>query len=357
MVQQATLAGTPPHHNEHGGLLLLLRGPADGHKSRLAPVVIQPDLPQDRRPSSRPNDTMCEKHYYYAQRGNKVQAEKDVKFCVNAHHNRPCRQAVEFHHNQDERRGANTFPPSPPLSDIGVMYSGSDGDRAHKRRSSTYYSSLGGNGIEINRQPSQRQRRRSVVIDDPYRPVTPPTMYYGSSPSRGEYSSPPRRPAVKIEISNPRAAHPTTSYQRSPKSSRAGTVGSNVSTEEERIQRLEREMAKTKEALRRQQLQSKIERQNEAIKNRPAVPQAPPAPRAYRRGSVSIAQPVDQLTDAMKHVRIGNQTAEQVERERRRRERELKEREEAAQQQRLRARMERRGSTAVYEDQRYGRHY
>ncbi|KAK6822395.1 hypothetical protein PG987_013940 [Apiospora arundinis] len=255
MVQQATLAGTPPHHNEHGGLLLLLRGPADGHKSRLAPVVIQPDLPQDRRPSSRPNDTMCEKHYYYAQRGNKVQAEKDVK------------------------RGANTFPPSPPLSDIGVMYSGSDGDRAHKRRSSTYYSSLGGNGIEINRQPSQRQRRRSVVIDDPYRPVTPPTMYYGSSPSRGEYSSPPRRPAVKIEISNPRAAHPTTSYQRSPKSSRAGTVGSNVSTEEERIQRLEREMAKTKEALRRQQLQSKIERQNEAIKNRPAVPQAP-RPRA-----------------------------------------------------------------------------
>ncbi|KAK8123858.1 hypothetical protein PG999_003776 [Apiospora kogelbergensis] len=277
---------------------------------------------------------MCEKHYYYSQRGSKLPTENDVKFCVNAHHNRPCRQAVEFHHNQDERRGANTFPPSPPLSDIGAMYSGSDGERTRKRRSSSYYASANGHGIEISRQPSTRQRRQSVVIEKPYRPVTPPTMYYGSSPSRD--------------------------YHHSSKSSRADTVGSNGSTEEERIRKLEREVAKTQEALRRQQLQSKIERQNEAIKNRPAVPQAPPAPRAYRRGSVSIAQPVDQLTDAMKHVRISSQSTEQLDRERRRRERraqeELKEREEAAQNQRLRARMERRGSTAVYEDQRYGRY-
>lgn len=183
-------------------------------------------------------------------------------------------------------------------------------------------------------------------------------MYYGSSPSR-EYSSSPRR-GVHIEISDTRTPHHTTSYHHSSKSSRAGTVGSNGSTEEERIRKLEREVAKTQEALRRQQLQSKIERQNEAIKNRPAVPQAPPAPRAYRRGPVSIAQPVDQLTDAMKHVRISSQSTEQLDRERRRRERraqeELKEREEAAQNQRLRARMERRGSTAVYEDQRYGRY-
>ncbi|KAK8076056.1 hypothetical protein PG994_003328 [Apiospora phragmitis] len=304
---------------------------------------------------------MCEKHYYYTQRGNQLQTEKEVKLCVNSHHCRPCRQTVDFHHNRDERRGTNPFPPSPPLSDTDFVYSGSEGERTHKRRSGAYYLA-GSNGIEISRKPSQR--RRSVVVEDPYRPVTPP-MYYGTSPSRGEYSSPPRRPDVHIEISNARpSSHrsSSTSYHSSPNSSRAGTVGSSsVSSEEERLQKLEREMAKTKEALRRQQMKSKIDRQNEAIANRPAMPQAPPAPRPYRRGSVSIQPPVDQLNDAMKHVRVSNQTAEQMERERRRNERRVQEvlaqREEAAQRERLRARMERRNSTAVYDDTQYRRHY
>ncbi|KAK7960468.1 hypothetical protein PG996_011116 [Apiospora saccharicola] len=295
---------------------------------------------------------MCEKHYYYNHKGNQLQTEREVKLCVNSHHSRPCRQTVDFHHNRDERRGA--FPPSPPLSDVDFVYSGSEGERSHKRRSGSYYPAAS-NGVEINRRPSQR--RRSVVIDDSYRASTPPT-YYGTSPSRGEYPSPPRRPGVHIEISNTRAPNSSSSYRSSPNSSRVGTVGSNISTEEERLAKLERDMAKTKEALRKQQIKTKIERQNEAIASRPAVP---PAPRPYRRGSVSIPPPVNQLNDAMKHVHIGHQTVEQLERERRRKERRAQEaaekREEAAQRDRLLARMERRNSTAMYDDTRYRRHY
>lgn len=280
---------------------------------------------------------MCEKHYYYTQRGAQLQTEREVKLCVNSHHSRPCRQTVDFHHNRDERRGA--FPPSPPLSDTDFVYSSSEGERSHKRRSGSYYPTAS-NGVEINRRPSQR--RRSIVIDDPYRAATPPA-YYGTSP--------PRRPGVHIEISSTRSPNSSSSYRSSPNSSRVGTVGSNMSTEEERILKLERDMAKAKEAIRRQQVKTKIERQNETIASRPAVP---PAPRPYRRGSVSIPPPVDQLTDAMKHVRISS--AEQLERERRRKERRAQE-EDAAQRDRLRARMERRNSTAMYDDTRYRRHY
>ncbi|KAK7909219.1 hypothetical protein PG985_015097 [Apiospora marii] len=287
---------------------------------------------------------MCEKHYYYTQRGAQLQTEREVKLCVNSHHSRPCRQTVDFHHNRDERRGA--FPPSPPLSDTDFVYSGSEGERSHKRRSGSFYPAAS-DGVEINRRSSQR--RRSVVIEDPYRAATPPA-YYGTSPSR--------RPGVHIEISSTRSPNSNSSYRSSPNSSRVGTVGSNISTEEERLLKLERDMAKAKEAIRRQQVRTKIERQNETIASRPAVP---PAPRPYRRGSVSIPPPVDQLTDAMKHVRIGTQTAEQLERERRRKERraqeEAEKREEAAQRDRLRARMERRNSTAMYDDTRYRRHY
>ncbi|KAK8091607.1 hypothetical protein PG997_001968 [Apiospora hydei] len=278
---------------------------------------------------------MCEKHYYYSQRGN------------------------QLHEERETRGGAPTSsPPSPPLSDTGYVYSGSEG--SHKRRSGSYYPT-GSNVVEVGRKPSQR--RRSVVVEDAYRPVTPPT-YYSTSPSRAEYSSPPRRPGVHIEISsNTRDTRRSSSHHRgssstSKTSSRAGTVGSNASSEGERLAKLEREMAKTKEALRRQQVKSKIERQNEAIASRPAVP---PAPKPYRRGSVSVRPPVDQLSDAMKHVRIGNQTAAELERERRRTERRVQEdlaqREEAAQRERLLARMERRNSTAVYDDTRYRRQY
>ncbi|KAK8022678.1 hypothetical protein PG993_013445 [Apiospora rasikravindrae] len=295
---------------------------------------------------------MCEKHYYYTQRGNQLHEEREVNLCANSHHNRPCRQTQEFRHNQDERRGANLFPPSPPLSDTGYVYSGSEGS-SHKRRSGTYYPT-GSNVVEIGRRPSQR--RRSVVLEDSYRPVTPPT-YYSTSPSRGEYSSSPRRPGVHIEISSNTREAPrrSSSHHRgssSSKSSRAGTVGSYTSSEEERLAKLERDMIKAKEAIRRQQVKTKIERQNEAIASRPAVP---PAPRPYRRGSVSVRPPVDQLTDAMKNVRFGNQTAAEMERERRHKERRVQE--DLAQRERLRARMERRNSTAVYDDTRYRRQY
>ncbi|KAK7937341.1 uncharacterized protein PG986_014209 [Apiospora aurea] len=302
---------------------------------------------------------MCEKHYYYSQRGSQLHEEREVNLCSNSHHNRPCRQTQEFRHNQDERRGANLFPPSPPLSDTGYVYSGSEG--SHKRRSGSYYPT-GSNVVEVGRKPSQR--RRSVVVKDAYRPVTPPT-YYGTSPSRAEYPSPPHRPGVHIEISSDTrdthrrsSSHHRGNSSTSKTSSRAGTVGSNASSEGERLAKLEREMAKTKEALRRQQVMSKIERQNEAITSRPAVP---PAPKPYRRGSVSVRPPVDQLSDAMKHVRIGNQTAAELERDRRRTERRVQEdlaqHEEAAQRERLLARMERRNSTAVYDDTRYRRQY
>ncbi|KAK8123932.1 hypothetical protein PG999_003850 [Apiospora kogelbergensis] len=193
---------------------------------------------------------MCEKHYYYYQRGDKIEKETDTQLCSNSSNDRPCQQAAEFHHSRDERNGSKTVSPA----------------------------------------------------------------YSSSSSSRGN----------------------SVFSRRSVGSSKSSWDGVSIESEDDRLLKLEREVANTKEVLHRQQLQSRIERQNEAIKSRPPIPLVPAA-RAHRSLSV--------VADAMRNVRIGSQSSLQMERERRRRERrtqeELKEREEAALKERLRARMAR----------------
>ncbi|KAK8047753.1 Peptidase aspartic [Apiospora saccharicola] len=219
---------------------------------------------------------MCEKHYYYTQKGGQLRTERMVKLCGDSHNHRPCRQTVDFHHNRDPnhdrvaRLGA--FLPSPPTSSVGSGYAGDDeGERTKNKHSGSYYPTAS-NDIEINRRSSQR--RRSVVIDDPYRPSTPPTYY---SPS------PPRRPGVTNEIINTRAPSSSSRHYKS-------------LTEEDFLFKQDA-MAKAK--LRHQQAISKVMRQNEAIASGPAVP---PAPSPYHRGPVSNPPLVDQLADAMNHI-------------------------------------------------------
>lgn len=97
------------------------------------------------------------------------------------------------------------------------------------------------------------------------------------------------------------------------------------------------------EEMRRQKLQSEIDKQNEKIASRPAVPPAPQVIPRYRRPSVSVRQPVDELADAIQHLRVSQKEVEAVEAAERRRAKRLQEQrerdEEEAQRRRLMARM------------------
>lgn len=95
----------------------------------------------------------------------------------------------------------------------------------------------------------------------------------------------PRRESSYRQVPNTYQPHQESTSQQS----------DGISDEESRIRKLEHELRKAKEAARARQ-QSEIDRANENIAGRPAVPVAPNSP-SYRRGSISIRKSADALVD------------------------------------------------------------
>lgn len=329
---------------------------------------------------------MCEKHYYYnTTRDGMREKQTRLERCPQAlRRGTPCEIPQKFKHPEGERPHSSSYlssnlPPSPPSSDTSFVQSGSDGERAHKRRSGIYVN--GEKVAEMSRKPSKRERRGSnhvVIVEPPKSPRTPPRYVTPmGSPARSptyihESRSHPTssyytRPEVSFEVNRPRRDSGLRyDYISTPRTARreSHSQGSgSVSDEEARLRQLRRDIKKAeeakrqaeeaqkkaedaaerrakearKEASRQQKIQSEIRRQNEDIANRPAAPPAPSALKgAYRRGSVSIKQTDALLADAMRNVHIdADEERRWRDKERERRKRD----EDAAQKERLRARM------------------
>lgn len=361
-------------------------------RSRPKPQVNQAELPRIVRSNTLPTATMCEKHYYKFTTRDGIEKKSQTDLCSQARRRGvACPEPQKFKHPEGERPPPKSttqylsanFPPSPPSSDTSFAHSGSDGERAHKRRSGVYVNDQKVAEVGVSRKPSQRERRGSnhvVIVEPPASPRTPPRYVTPSgSPSRSPtYIHEPRshqypsytHGEVRLEVNRPRPDS-AVQYNYVPSSPRtrrdSHSQGSgSISDEEARIRRRQRELnAKEaqkqaeetaqraaraaeaqKDAARRRKVAFDINRQNEEISSRPAAPSAPsplkkqPASSSkYRRPSVSIQQ-TDMLSDAMRNVRL------ETENERRRRDRraqELREQQarddEAAQRERLRARM------------------
>lgn len=333
-------------------------------RPRPKPQVIQPNPPRIQRSNTLPTATMCEKHSYYADKGGAAVKQTRTEFCHEARRRgSACEHPIKYRHPKEERSPPltgvhythNNLPPSPPSSDASFPPSGSEAERARKRRSGIYIN--GERVLDINRKPSRRERRNSnhvVIVEPPVSPRASPRYVtpVSSPPSGPGYLYEPRshhypshsRPEVMLEVSDHRQHRKSDDYHRhTPRTHRESHSSGSIS-DEERIRKLERELKKTQEAVRLQRLQSEIERQNEAIANRPAVPSAPqPMKVKYRRGSVSIKQPGESLAEAMRKVQLRDAAAAEAEKERIRRDKrsqEKREREEAeAQRRRLLARM------------------
>ena len=154
------------------------------------------------------------------------------------------------------------------------------------------------------------------------------------SPEERERSSSRRRPSIEVKIVNGHRRH-----------------GSNKSSsqdgedEEQRRRRRRNSHVRFEDDEKQKKLQSAIDRANEDIANRPAVPPSPNtsrAPARYRRGSVVVDPSETSLITAMDQLKLERKQQEREQRRREKlaaaqRERELEE--EEAQRQRLKERM------------------
>ncbi|KAI1847923.1 hypothetical protein JX265_001932 [Neoarthrinium moseri] len=290
------------------------------------------------------------------------------------------RRSGKHEKEYDERRPRSShvynghLPPSPPSSDASFAPSGSDGERAHKRRSGVY---INGEKVpDVTRKPSRRERRNSnhvVIVEPPASPRSPRTPPRFDTPvgspsrspayihqSRMPQYAPPVRPEVRVEVTDHRTGRDNHYYRHVPTPARSrrdsysygSSGGSSASDEAIRVQKLERELRKAQEkkkakeaaeaaeaAARRQRIQSEIEKQNAHIANR-----SPPStkPQKYRRGSVAI-RPEENLAKAFQKVHIRESEVHETEEERWRRkmraEEARRQKEDEAQLQRLKDRM------------------
>ncbi|KAI2616686.1 hypothetical protein GGS26DRAFT_443616 [Hypomontagnella submonticulosa] len=307
---------------------------------------------------------MCHKNifaYVYPD-GHRVE---QVKYdpCEHSRHGQPCKLTKTFQHPVEYVRpgqlstpgyGFGQFPPTPPTSSHSA--SASDSEHSAKERKGVYIK--GDQVIDLNRRSSRRDRGdRTVYVESSPLSRTPPRKYdtprsIPSSPrdetfhvrdsrrrespdERPRSSSSHHRPSIEIKIVNGHRRH-----------------GSNKSSsqdgedEEQRRRRRRNSHVRFEDDEKQKKIQSAIDRANEDIANRPAIPasssKAVRAPARYRRGSVVVDPTETSLVAAMDQLKLER---EQQEREQRRRERRAAEQrkreqeEEEAQRRRLKERM------------------
>ncbi|KAI1479575.1 hypothetical protein F4774DRAFT_120315 [Daldinia eschscholtzii] len=324
---------------------------------------------------------MCNKNiftYVYPD-GNSAEQIKH-ELCDNSRHGIPCKLTKTFQHPAEYVRsgqlsppgyGLGQFPPTPPLS----SHSASDSEHSSsKGRSSIYIN--GEKVVDLNRRSSRRDKGeragdRTAYVDTSPLSRTPPRKYsiprsmpsspheetirvkeprhHETSPDERERStSSRRRQSIEVKIVN----EPRHRRHESSKSSKSSSQDSD--DEERRRKRRnshvrfedEEEQDEKKKEERKKKIQSEIERANEDIANRPAVPAVTvPANTRYRRGSVAVDPKDAALVLQMDQLTLERERQANLDREKRRREKRVAEQrkrereEEEAQRQRLRDRM------------------
>lgn len=318
---------------------------------------------------------MCEKHTYTYNSASTGLPKKTIitEHCQRAtQRHKACETPQSFMHRNERppraskpRVSSSTLPPSPPSSNASFPGSGSDNERPH-----IYVN--GERVVDMSGKSSHRERRNSkrVVIVEPAGLRTPPRYETPiGSPSRSSptYVSEPRlaprsrdyyepRSEVRVHGGDSHQPHRAPFYRHVPNSSRPRRESTyqqraGFLDEDSKVHKLERDLRKAKEAREAaRQVQSEIDRANESIAKRPAVPVAPKPPR-YRRGSVSITQTADVLVEPLRQVHIHDPMYDAQQGRWQRDKQRAVEEEEEAQRERLRARMtpQHRRSSVVYD--------
>lgn len=336
-------------------------------ENRLRPLVVQPNPPRISRHTTLPPVTMCNENiftYVYPD-GQKVEQVKN-DLCSSSRHGQPCKFTKTFEHPIEYVRPGQPsqpaysfgqFPPTPPLSSHSA--SASDSEHSSKERRGRYVN--GETVIDLNKRPSRRDkadRDRTVYVEGRSLSRTPSRRY---SISRSSPSS-PHDDAIQVREPRRREKSPTKRERRHSSHSRPRSIevkvvnekpssshrrhGSNKSSsqsgdDEERRRRRRNSHVRFEddERQKKEEKQKKIDRANEDIANRPAVPSSQTSSSSrYRRGSVvvdRVDRPGTTLITAMDQLHI--------EREKRRLEKQAAEQrlreEEEAQKQRLIERM------------------
>ncbi|KAI1375784.1 hypothetical protein F4677DRAFT_100771 [Hypoxylon crocopeplum] len=283
---------------------------------------------------------MCNKNiftYVYPD-GRSVEQVKH-ELCENSRHGQPCKLTKTFQH--PPTYAFNQFPPTPPLSSHSA--SASDSEHSSRERSGVYIS--GTKVIDLNRRSSRRDKGdRTVYVEGPQLSRTPPRKYHlprsmPSSPREEtiHISEPRRRDRTPDERERPISSHfrPTVEVKvvNEPRHRRHGSNKSSSQEGDEvgHVRRRRNSHVRFEDDEKKKKLLSEIERANEAIANRPAVPSGSTAlSTRYRRGSVVVDRNDTALVASMDHLSL--------DRERKRREKRERE-EEEAQKQRLMERM------------------
>ncbi|KAI0181191.1 hypothetical protein GGR52DRAFT_22485 [Hypoxylon sp. FL1284] len=307
--------------------------------------------------------------YVYPDRQRVEQVKYEL--CERSRHGQPCKLTRTFQHPDQyvqpgqlspPAHAMGQFPPTPPLSSHSA--SASDSEHSSKGRRGRYIE--GEKVIDLNRRSSRRDKGdRTVYVEGSSLSRTPPRKY---SIPRSSPSS-PRDEVIQTNESRRREKSPverkrhSSSHSRSqsrsqsrsrsrprsievkvvnePRSSNHRRHGSSKSSsqsgdDEERRRRRRGSHVRFEEDEKTKKIQSQIERDNEAIANRPPVPVSQPSSSArYRRGSVVVDRGSKSLITAMDKLNIEreNWLYEQQAKEQRQRE------EQEAQKQRLMERM------------------
>ncbi|KAI1144255.1 hypothetical protein F5Y05DRAFT_22472 [Hypoxylon sp. FL0543] len=311
---------------------------------------------------------MCKKDIFtYVYPDNHRVEQVKHKLCEDSRHGQPCEYTKTFQHPPEFVRPGQLsppayafgqFPPTPPLSSHSA--SASDSEHSSKERSGVYVN--GAKVIDLNKRSSRRDKAdRAVYGESPPLSRTPPRRYSVSrgspSSSREEtvriHGSPRRRETSPEERERPSSSHfrPTievkvVNEQRHSNSHRRNGSSTKSSSqdgdEEDRRRRRRNSHVRFEDDEKKKKIQSEIERENEAIANRPPVPAASvQLSSRYRRGSVvvpptetSLVAAFDTLSLDREQRRRERQAAKQREREEQR-----ARDEEEAQKQRLKDRM------------------
>ncbi|KAI1759022.1 hypothetical protein GGR53DRAFT_524193 [Hypoxylon sp. FL1150] len=321
---------------------------------------------------------MCNENIYtyvYPDGHKFEQVKKEL--CYLSRHGQPCKLAKTFEYPAEYVRpgqlsphayNLDQFPPTPPLSTHSA--SASDSDHSSKERRGSYIN--GETVLDLNKRPSRRDRsdKGTVYVEGRSSSRTPPRRY---SVSRSSPSS-PHDDAVRVREPRRREKSPGDRERRHSSHSRPRSIeakvldeprsgnhrrhGSNKSSsqsgddeERRRCRRNSHVRFEDDEKQKKEEKQKKIDRANEDIANRPAVPSSQASSKGsskasskasssarYRRGSVvvdRVDRPSTSLITAMDQLNL--------EREKRRQEKQAAEErqreEEEAQKQRLRERM------------------
>ncbi|KAI2601960.1 hypothetical protein GGR54DRAFT_560353 [Hypoxylon sp. NC1633] len=299
---------------------------------------------------------MCNKNiftYVYPDGHSVEQTKHDL--CSDSRHGQPCKLTKTFQHPIDYLRPGQLspsafafgqFPPTPPLSSHSA--SASDSEHSSRERSGVYVN--GERVIDLNKRSPRRDKGdRAVFVESPSLSRTPPRKYHVS---RSLPSSPNEEP-IYVRESRRRDRTPER-HERSSSSHHRPTIevkvvneqrhrrhGSSKSSsqdgdEKEHRRRRRNSHVRFEDDEKTKKIQSEIERQNEDIANRPAVPSSSASLSSrYRRGSVVVGRTDTSLVAAMDHLTLEHDKRRREQRAAEQRARE----EEEAQRQRLMERM------------------